>query len=56
MNKLELFKQIAKRLWEEEIADANNYAGNFENFQKDFINICQATFDGIILLKGEICE
>ena len=56
MGKLELFNYIAKKLWDNEMIDLNNYNNDFESFKKDFFGICLSAFDGIILLKGEILD
>lgn len=56
MNKDDIFKKIAVKLWEEEMADQNNYNYQFKNFQRDFLRLCSEELDGLIFVKGEVIE
>lgn len=54
MSREEIYNTIASAVWNNDMADCNNYNNDFDSFRKDFDAICAKAFDGIIFVNGTI--
>lgn len=55
-NRTSIFSEISQELWANGTIDQHNYNHSFEEFQKDFLELCSKEFDDMILIRGEIIK